>query len=108
MVVFAGGDNDGPWFLPDILVTVRRSGDDAVVGVIREMLLVCICLLERRICDCLRFFNGNGNKDYSQKLKGKKENIIVCTNKIYAGFLRFKVSLLTHFLAVLKHIGFQG
>lgn len=38
-----GGDNDGPWFLPDILVNVRRSGDDAVVGVIREVLLDGAC-----------------------------------------------------------------
>ncbi|GKE42905.1 hypothetical protein Tco_1470189 [Tanacetum coccineum] len=33
------GDNDEPWFLPDILVNVRRSGDDAALGVIREVLL---------------------------------------------------------------------
>nr|KAJ0217171.1 hypothetical protein LSAT_V11C300154100 [Lactuca sativa] len=38
-----GGDNDGPWFLPDILVNVRRSGEDAVVGVIREVLLDGAC-----------------------------------------------------------------
>nr|GEV86743.1 putative transcription elongation factor SPT5 homolog 1 isoform X1 [Tanacetum cinerariifolium] len=35
-----GGDNDEPWFLPDILVNVHRSGDDAALGVIREVLLV--------------------------------------------------------------------
>ncbi|GJS79071.1 putative transcription elongation factor SPT5 homolog 1 [Tanacetum coccineum] len=34
-----GGDNDEPWFLPDILVNVRKSGDDAALGVIREVLL---------------------------------------------------------------------
>ncbi|XP_076900340.1 putative transcription elongation factor SPT5 homolog 1 isoform X2 [Bidens hawaiensis] len=34
-----GGDNDGPWFLPDILVNVRRAGEDAYLGVIREVLL---------------------------------------------------------------------
>ncbi|KAK1436441.1 hypothetical protein QVD17_02221 [Tagetes erecta] len=38
-----GGDNDGPWFLPDILVNVRRSGEDASVGVIREVLLDGAC-----------------------------------------------------------------
>ncbi|KAI3768812.1 hypothetical protein L2E82_19647 [Cichorium intybus] len=38
-----GGDNDGPWFLPDILVNVRRSGDDASIGVIREVLLDGAC-----------------------------------------------------------------
>ncbi|GJT46690.1 putative transcription elongation factor SPT5 homolog 1 [Tanacetum coccineum] len=38
-----GGDNDGPWFLPNILVNVRRSGDDAALGVIREVLLDGAC-----------------------------------------------------------------
>ncbi|KAK4481332.1 hypothetical protein RD792_012217 [Penstemon davidsonii] len=33
-----GGDNEGPWFLPDILVNVSRSGEDSAVGVIRELL----------------------------------------------------------------------
>ncbi|XP_073275753.1 putative transcription elongation factor SPT5 homolog 1 [Primulina huaijiensis] len=33
-----GADNEGPWFLPDILVNIRRPGDDAVVGVIRDVL----------------------------------------------------------------------
>ncbi|XP_057973026.1 putative transcription elongation factor SPT5 homolog 1 [Malania oleifera] len=33
-----GGDNEGPWLLPDILVNVRRSGEDTVLGVIREVL----------------------------------------------------------------------
>lgn len=33
-----GGDNEGPWFLPDILVNVRRSSEDIAVGVIREVL----------------------------------------------------------------------
>ncbi|CAI9301631.1 unnamed protein product [Lactuca saligna] len=37
-----GGDNDGPWFLPDILANVRRSGEDVVVGVIREVLLLLV------------------------------------------------------------------
>lgn len=38
----AGGDTEGPWFMPDILVNVRRSGDDSMaVGVIREVLPVC-------------------------------------------------------------------
>ncbi|KAL5721386.1 hypothetical protein ACHQM5_005038 [Ranunculus cassubicifolius] len=32
-----GGDGEGPWFLPDILVNVRRSGDDAV-GTVRDVL----------------------------------------------------------------------
>ncbi|ERN01276.1 hypothetical protein AMTR_s00002p00250220 [Amborella trichopoda] len=38
-----GGEGDGPWFLPDILVTVRRPGDDPSVGVVREVLLDGSC-----------------------------------------------------------------
>ncbi|XP_042033519.1 putative transcription elongation factor SPT5 homolog 1 [Salvia splendens] len=34
-----GADNEWPWFLPDILVNVRRPGDDTTPGVIREVLL---------------------------------------------------------------------
>lgn len=33
-----GGDNEGLWALPDILVNVRRSGEDTVIGVVREVL----------------------------------------------------------------------
>ncbi|XP_022939549.1 putative transcription elongation factor SPT5 homolog 1 isoform X1 [Cucurbita moschata] len=33
-----GGDSEGPWYMPDILVNVRRSGDELVKGVIREVL----------------------------------------------------------------------
>ncbi|XP_042067264.1 putative transcription elongation factor SPT5 homolog 1 isoform X1 [Salvia splendens] len=33
-----GADSEGPWFLPDILVNVRRPGDDTTPGVIREVL----------------------------------------------------------------------
>ncbi|GMH17129.1 hypothetical protein Nepgr_018970 [Nepenthes gracilis] len=33
-----GADNEGPWFLPDILVNVHKSGEDAFIGVIREVL----------------------------------------------------------------------
>ena len=36
----AGGDSEGPWYMPDILVNVRRSGDELVMGVIREVLPV--------------------------------------------------------------------
>lgn len=41
-VLYSGGDGEGPWFLPDILVNVRRPGDDTSPGVIREMLPVYI------------------------------------------------------------------
>ncbi|KAL8245815.1 hypothetical protein R6Q59_007031 [Mikania micrantha] len=37
-VCIVGGDHDGPWFLPGILVNVRRSGEAASLGVIREVL----------------------------------------------------------------------
>lgn len=40
--LISGGDGEGPWFLPDILVNVRRPGDDTSPGVIREMLPVSI------------------------------------------------------------------
>ncbi|GAA0147810.1 hypothetical protein LIER_36587 [Lithospermum erythrorhizon] len=33
-----GGESEGPWVLPDILVNVRRSGDDIVLGVVKELL----------------------------------------------------------------------
>ncbi|XP_058074937.1 putative transcription elongation factor SPT5 homolog 1 [Magnolia sinica] len=33
-----GGEGEGNWFLPDILVNVRRSGEDTRVGVVREVL----------------------------------------------------------------------
>ncbi|XP_045816129.1 putative transcription elongation factor SPT5 homolog 1 [Trifolium pratense] len=32
-----GGDTEGPWFMPDILVNVHRAGDESV-GVIKEVL----------------------------------------------------------------------
>ncbi|CAA0840384.1 Putative transcription elongation factor SPT5 homolog 1, partial [Striga hermonthica] len=33
-----GGDNEGPWFLPEILVNVRRAGEDSSLGVIKDVL----------------------------------------------------------------------
>lgn len=41
---FTGADNEGPWFLPDILVNVRRPGDDSALGVIRDVLPVSVLL----------------------------------------------------------------
>ncbi|XP_057449281.1 putative transcription elongation factor SPT5 homolog 1 isoform X2 [Lotus japonicus] len=32
-----GGDNEGPWFIPDILVNVHRGGEESI-GVIKEIL----------------------------------------------------------------------
>lgn len=36
----AGGDHEGPWILPNILVNVRRSADGTSLGVVRELLPV--------------------------------------------------------------------
>ncbi|KAI4307181.1 hypothetical protein L6164_030396 [Bauhinia variegata] len=33
-----GGESEGPWFIPDILVNVRRSGEESDVGIVREVL----------------------------------------------------------------------
>ncbi|XAR49624.1 hypothetical protein NMG60_11032888 [Bertholletia excelsa] len=33
-----GGDSEGLWVLPDILVNLRRSAEDSVIGVVREVL----------------------------------------------------------------------
>ncbi|CAI9115613.1 OLC1v1016567C2 [Oldenlandia corymbosa var. corymbosa] len=33
-----GGDNEGPWLLPDILVNIRRQGEDVDTGIVREVL----------------------------------------------------------------------
>lgn len=38
-----GGDNDGIWALPDILVTVHKLGEDPVIGVVREVLPDASC-----------------------------------------------------------------
>lgn len=36
----AGGEQEGPWFMPDILVHIRRPGEENTLGVIREVLPV--------------------------------------------------------------------
>ncbi|XP_031488629.1 putative transcription elongation factor SPT5 homolog 1 [Nymphaea colorata] len=38
-----GGEGEGQWFLPDILVNVRKSGDDPQIGVVREVLMDGSC-----------------------------------------------------------------
>jgi len=37
----AGGEGEGTWLLPDVLVNVLRRGDDGP-GVVREVLGVCV------------------------------------------------------------------
>ncbi|OAY58398.1 putative transcription elongation factor SPT5 homolog 1 isoform X1 [Manihot esculenta] len=48
-----GGDNEGPWFMPDILVNVRKAADESSVGVIREV-------LPDGSCRVVLGANGNG------------------------------------------------
>ncbi|KAL9245104.1 hypothetical protein vseg_018792 [Gypsophila vaccaria] len=33
-----GGENEGMWLLPDILVNVHKSGDDSMIGIVEEVL----------------------------------------------------------------------
>ena len=39
--ISAGGEGEGNWLLPDVLVNVLRAGDDGP-GVVREVLGVCL------------------------------------------------------------------
>ncbi|OAY23542.1 putative transcription elongation factor SPT5 homolog 1 [Manihot esculenta] len=48
-----GGDNEGPWFMPDILVNVLKAADESFVGVIREV-------LPDGSCRVILGANGNG------------------------------------------------
>lgn len=38
---FAGGEAQGSWLLPDVLVNVSRGGDEVSNAVVKEVLLVC-------------------------------------------------------------------
>lgn len=38
-----GGDSEGIWALPDILVNVHKPGEDSAIGVVREVLLDASC-----------------------------------------------------------------
>ncbi|XP_065880695.1 putative transcription elongation factor SPT5 homolog 1 [Euphorbia lathyris] len=48
-----GGDSEGPWFMPDILVNVRKGADESI-GVIREV-------LPDGSCKVVLGSNGNGD-----------------------------------------------
>ncbi|KAH7525189.1 hypothetical protein FEM48_Zijuj06G0198700 [Ziziphus jujuba var. spinosa] len=48
-----GGDNEGPWFMPDVLVNVRRSGEESIVGIVREV-------LQDGSCRVVLGLSGNG------------------------------------------------
>lgn len=41
----AGGEGDGIWYMPDILVNTVRPGEDPHIGVVREVLTVCTHLI---------------------------------------------------------------
>lgn len=43
----AGADTEGPWFLSDILVNIRKSGEDSTLGVIKEVFQVSFLLTLR-------------------------------------------------------------
>jgi hypothetical protein len=48
--LYAGGEGESIWCVPDVLVNVLRPGEDICLGVIREVLPVClISLLENRL-----------------------------------------------------------
>ncbi|XP_070016585.1 putative transcription elongation factor SPT5 homolog 1 [Nicotiana sylvestris] len=48
MSPLGGGDTESPWLLPDILVNVRKSNDDTVTGVVREVLADGSCSVALR------------------------------------------------------------
>lgn len=39
--MLAGGEAEGNWLLPDVLVNVSRGGDEVSNAVVKEVLLVC-------------------------------------------------------------------
>ncbi|KAL8485314.1 hypothetical protein ACS0TY_027567 [Phlomoides rotata] len=59
-----GADNEGPWFLPDILVNVRRPGDDSSLGVIKDVLPDGSCKVA---------LGSSGNGDMVTSLPGEIE-----------------------------------
>ena len=57
-----GGENEGLWLLPDILVNVHKPGDDAMIGVVQEVMAVCSLLLVLLLCFIhLRLDASNSN-----------------------------------------------
>jgi hypothetical protein len=51
----AGGEGDGRWLLPDVLVNVLRAGDDGP-GVVREVLVVCVAHCRDDLQNCVMIF----------------------------------------------------
>ncbi|KAI4337915.1 hypothetical protein L6164_016278 [Bauhinia variegata] len=76
-----GGDSEGPWFMPDILVNVRRSGEDPVVGIVREVLPDGSC----------RVLGSSGNGETITALPSEMEAVVPRKSdkiKIMGGSLR--------------------
>jgi hypothetical protein len=47
--MLAGGEAEGNWLLPDVLVSVSRGGDEVTDGVVKEVLPVA-CLNDCELC----------------------------------------------------------
>ncbi|KAF2308837.1 hypothetical protein GH714_021617 [Hevea brasiliensis] len=62
-----GGDNEGPWFMPDILVNVRKAADESSVGVIREVLPDGSCRV---------VLGANGNRETITALPNEIEIVV--------------------------------
>ncbi|EXB90561.1 Putative transcription elongation factor SPT5-1-like protein [Morus notabilis] len=76
-----GGENDGPWFIPDILVNIRRSGEESI-GVIREVLTDGSCRVA---------LGSSGNGEMMVVLPSEVEVVVPRKNdriKIMVGALR--------------------
>ncbi|PRQ24879.1 putative translation protein SH3 [Rosa chinensis] len=76
-----GGDNEGPWFMPDILVNVRNSGEETT-GIVREVLLDGSCRVA---------LGSGGNGDTVTVLPNEMEVVVPRKNdkiKIMGGSLR--------------------
>ncbi|XP_044511668.1 putative transcription elongation factor SPT5 homolog 1 isoform X2 [Mangifera indica] len=77
-----GSDNEGPWFMPDILVNVRKSGEETEMGVIREVLPDGSCRVA---------LGASGNGDTISALPTEIEVVVPRKNdkiKIMGGALR--------------------
>uniref|UniRef100_A0A2N9GSU0 Transcription elongation factor SPT5 n=1 Tax=Fagus sylvatica TaxID=28930 RepID=A0A2N9GSU0_FAGSY len=77
-----GGDNEGPYFMPDILVNVRRSGEDSVIGIVREVLPDGSCRI---------VLGSSGNGEIITALPNEMDIVVPRKNdkiKIMAGLLR--------------------
>ncbi|KAJ0085327.1 hypothetical protein Patl1_08157 [Pistacia atlantica] len=89
-----GSDNEGPWFMPDILVNVRKSGEDSGMGVIREVLPLVIIgksSISQEDGSCRVVLGSSGNGDTISALPTEIEIVAPRKNdkiKIMGGALR--------------------